>query len=211
MQNENKLLLSLIHHSAFILQHFLFMPASPDNYVSPFAASPGGFSFGRGAWACVAAVVLLWLGLIVGAPVAAAGGHETLAFVVYHGLGAACHQMPERAFWIAGHPLAVCARCTGIYAGFALAVLLYPLIARRRLPAGATPRREWLVLALAPTTIDFTLGITGLWANTHLSRSLTGAWLGAWLAFYVVPGVLEISLNGWRGTVAGSSFDRRAV
>ena len=186
------------------------MPASPASYVSPFAASPGEFSFGRGAWACVAAVVLVWMGLIVGAPVAASGGHETLAFVIYHGLSGACHQMPERAFWIAGHPLAVCARCTGIYAGFALAVLLYPLAARC-LPTHGTPRREWLVLALAPTAFDFTLGITGLWANTHLSRSLTGAWLGAWLAFYVVPGVLEISLNGWRGACAGSSFDRPAV
>jgi uncharacterized membrane protein len=104
-----------------------------------------------------------------------------------------CHQIPERAFWIAGHPLGVCARCSGIYAGFTLAVLLYPLLASRRLLKSGTPRREWLILALAPTTIDFTLGITGLWANTHSSRSLTGAWLGAWAAFYVVPGVLEIS------------------
>jgi uncharacterized membrane protein len=171
------------------------MPASPANYISPFAPSPGEFSLrgARAAWACVAACALLWMGLIATAPVAAAGGHETLAFVVYQGLGGVCHQMPERAFWIAGHPLAVCARCTGIYAGFTLAALLYPLFARRLFKTGGTPRREWLLLALAPTAIDFTLGITGLWANTHLSRALTGAWLGAWLAFYVVPGVLEIS------------------
>lgn len=171
------------------------MPASLASYVSPLA--PPEFSL-RGAWAawvCLALGTLLWVSLIVGAPLVSAGGHEALAFVLYHGLRTVCHQMPERAFWLAGHPLAVCARCSGIYAGFAAAVLLYPLllpfIARLR-PAGGMPRREWLILALAPTTIDFTLGITGLWANTHLSRSLTGAWLGAWLAFYVVPGVLEI-------------------
>ena len=170
------------------------MPASPASYVSPFASpsAAGEFSLQRGAWVCVVACTLLWLGLIAGAPALAASGHETLAFVIYRGLHTVCHQMPERAFWIAGHPLAVCARCTGIYAGFALAVLLYPLVARR-LSSRGTPRREWLILALAPTTIDFTLGITGLWVNTHLSRALTGAWLGAWLAFYVVPGVLEIS------------------
>jgi uncharacterized membrane protein len=171
------------------------MPASPASYISPFAPPPDEFSSGQGGWTvwvCIAAVTLLWVGLILSAPLAAASGHETLAFVVYHGLSGICHQMPERAFWIAGHPLAVCARCSGVYAGFALAVLLYPLVARR-LPTHETPRREWLILALAPTTIDFTLGITGLWANTHLSRSLTGAWLGAWLAFYVVPSVLEIS------------------
>jgi uncharacterized membrane protein len=185
----------IVHHLSFIILHFLFMPASPANYVSPFAPSPGALSW-RGAWwawACVMACALLWMGLIAGAPAAAAGGHETLAFVIYHGLHAVCHQIPERAFWLAGHPLAVCARCSGIYAGFTLAVLLYPLLGLRRRLTSGTPRRAWFILALAPTTIDFTLGITGLWANTHLSRSLTGAWLGAWLAFYVVPGVLEIS------------------
>ena len=184
------------------------MPASPASYVSPLAVPTGEFSFGRGAWACVAACALVWMALVVGAPLAAGNGHETVAFVLYHGLSGVCHQMPERAFWVAGHPLAVCARCTGIYAGFTLAALLYPLVARRR---RGTPRREWLILALAPTTIDFTLGITGLWANTHLSRSLTGAWLGAWLAFYVVPGVMEISLTRWRGAVAGSSVKHPAV
>lgn len=172
------------------------MPASPASYISPLAPpEPGGFSLWRGvraAWMCMAAATLLWVGLIVGAPLAASGGHETLAFIVYQGLAGVCHQMPERAYWIAGHPLAVCARCSGIYAGFTLAVLLYPLIARRLPVMNSSPRREWLMLALAPTAIDFTLGITGLWANTHLSRALTGAWLGAWLAFYVVPGVLEI-------------------
>jgi uncharacterized membrane protein len=166
------------------------MPASPANYVSPFA--PREFS-ARGAWAawaCVAALALLWLGLIVGAPVAASSGHETTAFIIYQGLKTVCHQMAERAFWVAGHPLAVCARCFGVYAGFAVAALLYPL--SRRLRRTATPRREWLILALFPTAFDFALGITGLWANTHSSRFLTGAWLGAWLVFYVVPGAVEI-------------------
>jgi uncharacterized membrane protein len=172
------------------------MPASPASYVSPFAPHELSLRGVWAAWVCVAFVTLLWVSLIVGAPLAAAGGHEALSFVLYHGLQTVCHQMPERAFWLAGHPLAVCARCAGIYAGFAAAVLLYPLLlpfmARRPQLFAGTPRREWLILALAPTTIDFMLGITGLWANTHLSRSLTGAWLGAWLAFYVVPGVLEI-------------------
>jgi len=172
------------------------MPASPADYVSPFA--PREFS-ARGAWtvwACVAGVTLLWLGLIVYAPVAAAGGREAIAFVIYQGLKAVCHQMPERAFWVAGHPLAVCARCSGIYAGFAAAVLCYPL--SRRLRRTGTPRREWFILALFPTAFDFALGITGLWANTHSSRLLTGAWLGAWAAFYIVPGLIEIGENRLR-------------
>ncbi|HEX8129237.1 MAG TPA: DUF2085 domain-containing protein [Pyrinomonadaceae bacterium] len=168
------------------------MPASPASYVSPLAPREFSARGGWTAWACVAGVALLWLGLIVGAPVAASGGHETTAFVIYQGLKTVCHQIPERAFWVVGHPLAVCARCFGIYAGFAAAVLLvYPL--SRRLQRTAAPRREWLIVALLPAAFDFTLGITGLWANTHTSRFLTGAWLGIWAAFYVVPGAVEIA------------------
>ncbi len=167
------------------------MPASAADYVSPFAPREFSARGGWAAWACVAGVALLWLGLVAGAPVAAAGGYDATAFVIYQGLKTVCHQMPERAFWLAGHPLAVCARCFGIYAGFGAAVLLYPL--SRRLQRTQTPRREWLALALAPTVLDFTLGITGLWANTHSSRFLTGAWLGAWAAFYVGPGAVEIA------------------
>jgi uncharacterized membrane protein len=185
------------------------MPASPADYVSPFA--PRDFS-ARGAWAawgCVVVLALLWLALIAGAPVAAAGGHETTALVIYQGLKTVCHQMPERAFWVAGHPLAVCARCFGIYAGFAAMVSLYPL--SRRLQRAGTPRRVWLALALAPLALDFTLGVTGLWANTHSSRFLTGAWLGAWLVFYLVPGLLEIGRNGWSQFFGRSIPDKREI
>jgi len=166
------------------------MPASAANYVSPFASREFSVRGAWATWACVAVGALLWLALILCAPLAASGGHETLAYVIYQGLKSVCHQMPERSFRVAGHPLAVCARCFGIYAGFAVAALLYPL--SRRLRRTGTPRREWLILALLPAALDFTLGITGLWANTHSSRFLTGAWLGAWSVFYVVPGLIEI-------------------
>ncbi|MGI9106398.1 MAG: DUF2085 domain-containing protein [Pyrinomonadaceae bacterium] len=168
------------------------MPASPANYISPFAP-PRAFSWQRAwaAWFCVAAGALLWLGVVAGAPLAAARGHESSAFVLYQGLGAACHQMPERSYWLAGHPLAVCARCLGVYAGFAVAVLCYPLRASG-LRCTESPRRAWIVLALLPTAIDFALGITGLWANTHSSRALTGAWLGVWTVFYVMPGLIDL-------------------
>lgn len=180
------------------------MPASVAEYVSPLAPREFHARAAWLAWACAAVCTLVWLALIVVAPVALAGGHETAAFVIYQGLKTVCHQMPERAFWVAGHPLAVCARCSGIYAGFAAAVLVYPLA--RRLERTETPRRVWLLVALLPTTIDFMLGITGLWANTHSSRFLTGAWLGAWAAFYVVPGLIEIGVG--RATAAAKRRNR---
>ena len=76
-----------------------------------------------------------------------------------------------------------------------MGVLVYPLARSLRLLE--TPRRVWLLAAIVPTLIDWALGFFRLWENTHLSRSLTGALLGAVCAFYVVPGLVDLSLSGW--------------
>jgi uncharacterized membrane protein len=146
----------------------------------------------------------------MGAPLLKADGHEATASAIYQSLKTVCHQVPERSFQLAGHPLAVCARCFGIYAGFAVMVLLYPL-ATRGLRLTRTPRREWFLLALMPTAIDFMLGVTGWWANTHLSRALTGAWLGGWLVFYLVPGLIEIGQSSWSQFFGRSVPDKREM
>jgi len=57
------------------------------------------------------------------------------------------------------------------------------------------------------------LGFLGLWENTHSSRFLTGALLGAVAVFYVVPGLIELSLTNWT-RAAGESInnaDKRAT
>jgi len=46
--------------------------------------------------------------------------------------------------------------------------------------------------------IDFTLGYLGIWENTHTSRLLTGALLGSVVVFYVMPGIVDLSLRGLR-------------
>ena len=143
-------------------------------------------------WLLCVAGAFAWLSLILGAPLLRARGHEALALFAYHVFAALCHQLPERSFYLAGQPLAVCARCFGIYAGFALGIVCYPLV--RSLRRTDTPARLWLLLAALPTGVDFALGFTGLWANTHTSRALTGALLGAVAALYVVPGLIAFGL-----------------
>ncbi|PYS78801.1 MAG: hypothetical protein DMF66_05055, partial [Acidobacteria bacterium] len=49
-----------------------------------------------------------------------------------------------------------------------------------------------------PTTLDFALGFFGVWENTHLSRFLTALLLGVVSAFYIVPGLVDLSLTPWR-------------
>ena len=138
-------------------------------------------------------VVLSVVSLIVVAPVAAASGHSDFARGIYGAFATLCHQLPERSYFIDGHKFAVCSRCTGIYAGFAFTLLFYPLI--RSLKNGGVPRPSWLLLAALPLAIDFAVNFVGFWQNTHTSRLLTGAFLGGAVVFYVMPGIIDLSLR----------------
>ena len=147
-------------------------------------------------WLVSAAVVTLIVLLIVLAPVAAASGHSEIAEGIYRGFGMFCHQRPDRSYFIEGHKLAVCSRCTGLYAGFAFTLLIYPLL--RSLRSAGTPPRKVLFLAAVPLLIDFSLTFLGIWENTHTSRLLTGALLGSVTVFFVMPGIADLSLRGLR-------------
>ena len=174
------------------------MPASITEYVPQFVSEEEAHRRRRRARAAWSALVLgaaLFLGSIVFAPLALAHGHGSVAQALYRGFSVACHQMPERSFHVSGFPLAVCARCFGMYVGCGLGILLYPLL--RPLARPEAPWRGWLLAAALPTAVDFALGLLGIWPNTHLSRFVTGALLGAVAAFYIVPGALELSRN-WR-------------
>ncbi|HYP29329.1 MAG TPA: DUF2085 domain-containing protein [Blastocatellia bacterium] len=132
----------------------------------------------------------------------------TVVASLYHAYAPACHQLSERAFHINGYPLAVCARCFGIYSGFLFGLIIYPFV--RSLARTDMPRRLWLILALAPVSIDFLGGLTGAFENTHASRLITGALAGAAGAFYIMPGLICMTLSwGRSGPAAGAVRPRR--
>ena len=110
-------------------------------------------------------VTLVWLAsaltiasiilLIIAAPLAAASGHQQLANSIYGGFAIVCHQIPARSYFIAGHQFAICSRCTGVYAGFAVTLLSYPLLRplRRFIPPiggmlDLTPLVAYFILVL---------------------------------------------------------------
>jgi uncharacterized membrane protein len=152
------------------------------------------------AWLIVSIGTLLFVSLIVMAPLAAAAHHDSLAGTLYHSFGLLCHQLPERSFFIAGHKFAVCSRCTGVYLGFVVTLALYPLL--KSLRRTDLPARKWLIAASVPLLIDFGVTFFGVWENTHTTRFLTGMLLGSVMVFYVMPGIVELSLRRW------SVFDR---
>lgn len=160
-----------------------------------------------GAYAVLLALTALFVGSIFAAPWLLTHGHEFLARVVYVAFQPACHQRPERSFWLFGAPLAVCSRCTAIYAGTLAGFVLAPLAGRALRPAA--PRLLWLVLAAAPAALDFGLGLLGVVENTFASRTVTGLLLGSAVAFYIVTALVDalVALSyavAPRGDVHGS-------
>jgi uncharacterized membrane protein len=168
------------------------MYASPTEYIPQFSSDRRPLLM----WSFISFVCLVVIAMIVGAPVALARGHSGAAFIVYAAFSHLCHQIPDRSLYLAGHQFAVCSRCTGLYAGFTVATLCYPLC--RPLRRTDTPPRKWLFIAAAPLAVDFSLGFFGILENSHFSRFTTGALLGSVAVFYVIPGFVDLSLKDWR-------------
>lgn len=137
-------------------------------------------------WLLVTAVVLTWIALIVAAPIFNASPVYTL-------FGYICHQIPERSLQVAGHQMAVCSRCFGVYLGLLVGVVIYPLW--RPLDETEPIARIWLFLSLIPITIDWSLTVLGIWENTHVTRLVTGLILGAACATFIVPALVDIARN----------------
>jgi uncharacterized membrane protein len=160
----------------------------------PANAQPLHPAFGATViWAIAATLIITILAAIIGAPLLQSSGHPAFAFKIYRVFSFLCHQIPERSFHVAGHQFAVCSRCTGLYAGFALATLTYPFFHSVR--RTDTPRLIWLFASAVPLAVDFSLTYFGIWQNNHYTRFTTGALFGAVAAIFVLPGVIELSMS----------------
>lgn len=96
-----------------------------------------------------------------------------------------CQRDPARTPWLFGAPLAVCARCSGIYFGLGGGALLRrPRLAPRAL-------RLWVALAAALMLADIALeraGIHGAWMGVRLLTGVLLAYpVGAALGEAVAP------------------------
>lgn len=92
------------------------------------------------------------------------------AFVLERGFALVCHQRPERSFFLFGAPVAICARCLGIYLGAACGLLVRAtrLIAVRL-----------FLFAAALNVLDAATEFAGLHGNWMLVRFALGILLGA--------------------------------
>jgi uncharacterized membrane protein len=100
-----------------------------------------------------------------------------------------CHQLEARSFTIFGAPFAVCMRCSSIYFGFLLGVVLYPVFSKVQNPL--FPSRRLLLVAVVPMALDVLPGAAGIHEVTTATRIVTGAIFGVILPFFIVPAAIE--------------------
>ena len=142
-------------------------------------------------WMVTLCVVAVWVFTIVAPPFLIKAGIS--ASPIYTFFSYICHQIPERSFHILEHQFAVCSRCFGVYFGLLAGIATYPFW--RSIDDIEPLPRFWLFFSLVPIGIDWSLGVFGIWDNTHLSRFITGLILGVACAVYIVPALVEIVRN----------------
>jgi uncharacterized membrane protein len=142
-------------------------------------------------WFVTFFVVLIWLLLIISAPIFEADSRTSLSHPMYTFFSYICHQIDARSFHIYEHKFGVCSRCFGVYAGLFLGIFIYPFF--RKIEENEPLPRFWLFLAMIPIGIDWTLGFTEIVENTHLSRFLTGAILGIACGIFLLPAFADIN------------------
>ena len=142
------------------------------------------------------ALAAIWCALILVPPWLGATGHRGAEAAVRIFFSAVCHQIPARSLAIGGEPLAVCARCAGIYLGFlagCLVAMAMPLAPRRpAAPRRADLGRAPLLLASLPSVLEYLAEWSGLLTNAPLARALAGALFGSTVVLYVLPAIEEL-------------------
>jgi Predicted membrane protein (DUF2085) len=141
---------------------------------------------------------LLWTAALLGVAYAVSHARGSSLVAAFSAAGYAvgsliCHQRPDRSFHLWGAQLPVCARCTGVYVGAALAGIAPAL---RRVSAGSRLRgrrvRPMLLLtafatpALLTLVFEWTTGIT----PSNTTRAATGVLVG-WAVMAILLEELE--------------------
>lgn len=148
-------------------------------------------STSRRVYAIVLIAVSFWCACILAAPLlkSLSDSSAPVASIIYRFFSRVCHQLDERSFHLNGHPWGVCIRCSSIYGGFLLGVLLFPLlqgfVKRSVLP------RSWLVLASLPMVVDVALGFSGIHDSNTWTRLATGLLFGVAAPFYLLPPLFD--------------------
>lgn len=133
---------------------------------------------------------LLWVNVISGlfialpfvAPILEALGYERVAHVIFSAYRVTCHQLPERSYFIFGHQVALCHRCTAIWSSFFIGGVLYRFVRHRLQPMPF----HWWILALIPAGVDGGTQLVGPLYEVLPPWILTGFAIVVWLSLTAI-------------------------
>lgn len=136
----------------------------------------------------------LYVGLAFLAPVLMALGWEAAGRSLFDAYSVACHQYPQRSFFVVGHQVAFCQRDVATFTAIFIAGLVYSRLRRE-----VRPLRWWLyVLLVAPMGIDGLTQLAGWRESTWELRTATGALFGlatVWLLYPYIERTMDEMLN----------------
>lgn len=127
---------------------------------------------------------LTYVGLPFAAPLLLANGYTGSANLIYRLYNYTCHQLPSRAYFIAGEQVCLCHRCIAIYGTIFLGGLVFALFRSRLTPLSF---RAYLFFIL-PIGLDGGLGLV-----SELSRLIPLGFF--WLAGLIVTAAVGITLH----------------
>ncbi len=145
------------------------------------------------AYILILGCVILWCAVLLVPPIIASVEEpsQEISHFSYRCFSSVCHQFETRSLSIFGHKLAVCARCSGIYFGALLGVLLYHFV---RFGKHWSLRTLWII-AILPMLTDVMLNIISIHASSIATRLATGAFFGLGSAGILLPIAIEAVTN----------------
>lgn len=118
--------------------------------------------------------------------------HYVTAFIYAVG-SIVCHQIPERSFHVSGIQFPVCARCTGLYVGAAVGIVLWLARGHNRAlaerPLEYRTARRALIVAAVPTVVTLLTAALGWWEPANALRAASAAPLGVAVGVVVSAGL----------------------
>lgn len=124
-----------------------------------------------------------YVGLPFVAPLLLANGYPGAANFIYQLYNFTCHQLPSRAYFIAGEQVCMCHRCVAIYATLFVGGLIFSLVRHRLKPLSF----KTYLFFLLPMGLD-----GGLAFISELNRVIP---LGLiWLVFLTIAGLVGLFL-----------------
>jgi len=99
-----------------------------------------------------------------------------------------CHQIPERTIFFGNIAMPLCSRCTGIYIGFTISILLMLILFRKR--ESGFPPTYIIILSfifIIPTVSDGLLSYLSIYNTNNIIRITTGYLFGMGIGLMLYP------------------------